>query len=331
MTGGTRVGSVTAKPDLKQLSRLVERDPIVHCFPASRLVPGSPPIPIWGYERDGELTSAVFAGLNMVPVETTTQAREEFASYAAVSPRRPSSIAGRQGEVLDLWQRIEPFWPPAREVRDSQPFLVATRQPELVPDPMVRPVRLTEADELLSACVAMFTEELGVSPLAGHGDIEYRRRVSDLIRQRRVFARFEGSRLVFKAELGAVSRSACQIQGVWGKGQRFGVAHDTAACEPDWRSLATPYLSNLWIGRHQCRHATRCPVQIECRLKIALNGRQAQSQIVGDGVEKKIGRSVRQCALTAALGELAIKGAGCILVHCRRGYAARRRSGQVGA
>ncbi|MCB0917066.1 MAG: GNAT family N-acetyltransferase [Actinobacteria bacterium] len=251
MTGGTRVGSVTAKPDLKQLSRLVERDPIVHCFPASRLVPGSPPIPIWGYERDGELTSAVFAGLNMVPVETTTQAREEFASYAAVSPRRPSSIAGRQGEVLDLWQRIEPFWPPAREVRDSQPFLVATRQPELVPDPMVRPVRLTEADELLSACVAMFTEELGVSPLAGHGDIEYRRRVSDLIRQRRVFARFEGSRLVFKAELGAVSRSACQIQGVWVHPEHrgHGLAISGMAAVVQWARQQVPHVS-LYVNEY---------------------------------------------------------------------------------
>jgi len=65
------------------------------------------------------------------------------------------------------------------------------------------------------ACVAMFTEEVGVSPNAGDGGVLYRARVAELIRAGRSFARIEGGRVLFKAEIGAVTPHACQIQGVW--------------------------------------------------------------------------------------------------------------------
>ncbi|HVW44726.1 MAG TPA: GNAT family N-acetyltransferase, partial [Amycolatopsis sp.] len=40
-------------------------------------------------------------------------------------------------------------------------------------------------------------------------------RVAELISSGRAFARFEGGEVVFKAEIGALSRSVGQIQGVW--------------------------------------------------------------------------------------------------------------------
>jgi predicted GNAT family acetyltransferase len=61
----------------------------------------------------------------------------------------------------------------------------------------------------------MFTEEVGVSPHSGDGGVLYRARVAELIRAGRSFARIEDGRVVFKAEVGAVTPYACQIQGVW--------------------------------------------------------------------------------------------------------------------
>lgn len=67
----------------------------------------------------------------------------------------------------------------------------------------------------MPACVAMFTEEVGVSPLAGDGGLIYQARVAELVGAGRSFARIEDGKVVFKAEIGAVTRHACQIQGVW--------------------------------------------------------------------------------------------------------------------
>ena len=60
----------------------------------------------------------------------------------------------------------------------------------------------------------MFTEEVGVSPL-GHDAAAYQARVHDLVATGRAYARIEDGRVVFKAEIGAVTRDACQVQGVW--------------------------------------------------------------------------------------------------------------------
>jgi predicted GNAT family acetyltransferase len=70
-------------------------------------------------------------------------------------------------------------------------------------------------DVIMPACVAMFTEEVGVSPLAGDGGLLYQARIAELVSTGRAFARIEDGEVVFKAEIGAVTRHTCQIQGVW--------------------------------------------------------------------------------------------------------------------
>ncbi len=76
-------------------------------------------------------------------------------------------------------------------------------------------MREDEVDLLLPACVAMFTEEVGVSPLAGGAADAYRARVVELVRSGRAYARIDDGRVVTKAEIGAVSDGVCQVQGVW--------------------------------------------------------------------------------------------------------------------
>lgn len=116
-----------------------------------------------------------------------------------------------------LWRLLEPQWGPAREVRAHQPLMVADRLPEnITPDPYVRRVRKDEMEKIMPACVAMFTEEVGISPLAGDGGLLYQARVAELVGAGRAFARFDAEgKVVFKAEIGAATDRTCQIQGVW--------------------------------------------------------------------------------------------------------------------
>jgi predicted GNAT family acetyltransferase len=61
----------------------------------------------------------------------------------------------------------------------------------------------------------MFTEEVGISPVSGGAGAAYRARVAELVQAGRALARIDNGRVVFKAEIGAASSRACQIQGVW--------------------------------------------------------------------------------------------------------------------
>ena len=103
-----------------------------------------------------------------------------------------------------------------------QPVMVTPGPPLVSPDPLVRRVRPDEIDILWPACVAMFTEEVGVSPVTGDGGASYRARLEQLIRGGRAFARIENGQVVFKAEIGAVTPQVCQVQGVWVRPQSRG-------------------------------------------------------------------------------------------------------------
>jgi predicted GNAT family acetyltransferase len=156
-----------------------------------------------------------YSGANLVPVGDDIGALRAFAERARRQGRRCSSIVGPESAVAPLWQALLPHWGEARDVRPSQP-LMATSQPSLVePDPCVRRVEPEQLDVLLPASVAMFTEEVGVSPEVGGGGALYRARVAEIVGSGRAFARIEDERVIFKAEIGAATGAACQVQGVW--------------------------------------------------------------------------------------------------------------------
>lgn len=199
---------------------LLDRDPVGNVFVASRLrsaglEPGRLGAELWGYVERGAVTALCYAGANLVPVNAGPDAIRHFAGYARWQGRRCSSIVGPIPQVTDLWRRLRPYWGPARAIRANQPVMATAQEPPVDADPLVRRVRVSELDTLLPACVAMFTEEVGVPPDSGDGGALYRARVEELIRGGRAFARIEGGRVVFKAEVGAVTPQACQVQGVW--------------------------------------------------------------------------------------------------------------------
>jgi predicted GNAT family acetyltransferase len=207
--------------DLAAVTALLDQDPVANVFVASRLEQVGPDLgrlgaELWGLpDAHGRLGAFLYAGANLVPVGDDPAALAGFAGRALRQGRRASSLVGPAHAVGLLWDRLAPEWGPARDVRATQPLLATDRPGPIPPDPDVRRVQERDLPVYLPACVAMFTEEVGVSPVAGGMERHYRDRVLDLIRAGRCYARFDRRGVVFKAEIGAVSRQACQVQGVW--------------------------------------------------------------------------------------------------------------------
>jgi predicted GNAT family acetyltransferase len=170
---------------------------------------------VFGYGPRRSLESICWLGANVIPVNATPSAIEAFADLASMNPRQCSSIVGPADGVLGFWERLDGIWGPAREVRACQPLLAIAAPPAVQADQAVRLVRPDEIDVLFPAAVAMYTEEVGISPLHDRGEFRYRQRIADLVHGKRAYARFVDGRVVFKAELAIVTRHTAQVQGVW--------------------------------------------------------------------------------------------------------------------
>jgi len=237
--------------DLDEVLDLLDRDPVADVFVASRiagagLAESRLGAQVWGYGERGRLESLCYSGANLAPVQAGPDAVRAFAERARRQGRRCSSLVGESTAVQHLWSLLTPSWGRARAVREVQPLLSLEGPPAVAPDPAVRQVRRDEVETLLPACIAMFTEEIGVSPLAGDGGALYRARVSELVTQGRAYARIEDGQVLFKAEVGAATSSVCQLQGVWvhpslrGRGLSVG---GTAAAAALARSQVAPVVS----------------------------------------------------------------------------------------
>ena len=174
--------------DLPALIELLDRDRDAHCVVAERVVaaqldPMGSGGPTWGWFSAGALRSA--------------------------------ALVRYRGVVLDLWQRLAPTWGPCRELRDDQPLMVCIQDPEAESLEGVRRLGIEDLDVFMPAAIDMFTEEVGVSPVAGGRGPGYRARVAQSISQGRVYGRIDRGEVIFKAEIGAVGRGSAQLQGVW--------------------------------------------------------------------------------------------------------------------
>jgi uncharacterized protein len=239
------------------MRELTARDPVVNVFADYRarltqLDPRWLAGEVWGYEVDGRLVSACHAAANLVPVQATPEALSAFAERAVSQPRRCATIVGPSRAVEPLWGLLEPHWGPAREVRYGQPHLEIATRPPIRPDPRVRRTESVDVAALYPACVAMYTEEVGVSPEAGGGADLYRARVAQLVAKGWSFARIEDGEVVFKAEVAAASPYACQVQGVYvdpsRRGEGLAAAGMAAVVTHALRDIA-PVVS-LYVNEH---------------------------------------------------------------------------------
>ncbi|MFC0315170.1 GNAT family N-acetyltransferase [Gordonia phosphorivorans] len=176
--------------------------------------------------------SLCFSGSNLIPLSGGSADLDHFAERALSGARLCTSVVGPDHLALPLWERLAPHWPIPREIRAVQPLLALGGYPVVPVDRQVRLVTAAELEVYFPAAVEMFIGEVGVDPCAGDGGRSYRRRLAALIAARRVFARFDGPRVIYKAEIGSLSRGVGQIQGVWVdpeyRGRGLGVAGTAA-------------------------------------------------------------------------------------------------------
>jgi predicted GNAT family acetyltransferase len=201
---------------------------------------------VWGWFPDEELEAALYLGANVVPINADDDAIAGFAGRARLTPRRCSSIVGPARPVLGFYEMVRPSWGEGRDVRPHQPMLAMTGEPLVAADPRLRPAVMDDIDILFPACVAMFTEELGVSPLVPDGGASYRRRVATLIQQGRALVVIEDEQVLFKAEVGVVAQGVAQIQGVWVDPEHRGqhVSEPCMAAVVEWtRNRHAPVIS----------------------------------------------------------------------------------------
>jgi predicted GNAT family acetyltransferase len=211
--------------DLADLRRLVEADPLVNVVLAARLEQIGTLAPnrlggavVGTAGPDGRLNAAAFNGGNLMPLGGTPAALREIGAHLVAQRRICSSIVGRCDAVAALWQVLQPAWGPARTVRARQPLLRLDAAPPEIEThfPPVRAMTSDQLDAYLPAATAMFREELDLPPLSGPAATNYRLRVAGLIRRGRAFGVVDSSgEVLFKADIGSVSRQATQIQGVW--------------------------------------------------------------------------------------------------------------------
>jgi uncharacterized protein len=215
---------VLGRGDVEEALALCEENLVANLFVASRLYgvwtdPRHTGGEVWGwYDRTG-LRAICWSGANLVPAQAGPEAVEAFAHRARRQGRQCSSIVGPAESVLEMWHLLRPYWGPAREVRSHQPLMELTGPPRIPADPAVRRSEPAELSLVVPACVAMFTEEVGYSPVSADGGSLYQSQVAALVATGRSFVRVEpgpqGPEVVFKAELGSVTPGAVQLQGVW--------------------------------------------------------------------------------------------------------------------
>lgn len=230
----TRQGlRVLGAVDLPAFLELAGQDPVVNVFAVHRatttnLEPRWLGGEMWGRFEDGELVAACHVAANLVPIQAGIDDALVFAERALHTRRTASTIVGPQLAVEAFWDRVAPRWGRAREVRWDQRHLAIDEAPHVDPDPGVRVGVRGDLPTLYPACVAMYTEEVGISPEIGGGADLYRARVAQLIGRAWSFVRYDGDELVFKAEVACASPSAAQIQGVWVPPHRRGEGIATA-------------------------------------------------------------------------------------------------------
>ena len=230
---------------------LAEQDPVVNVFADyrarltnldERWLGGQ----VWGRFEGDELVAGCHLGANLVPVQCTPDDVGAFADAALRRRNSVGTIVGPSDVVAALWELVEPRWARPREVRSQQPHLQIDRIPTIGrrPRTYASPPRRTST-ALYPACVAMYTEEVGVSPEndAGGGDL-YRARIQQLIGRGWSMASFDdaGRRLQGRGRLrdavrrpGAGRVGPARPPGRGARGRAAWLPWSPTSSAPAWR------------------------------------------------------------------------------------------------
>lgn len=140
-------------------------------------------------------------------------ATELFASLARQSAE-PHLLMGESGQVRSFWRYYAPAGGAPRKTRDVT--IMEQRRPfdgccELLG---LRPARPEDADEVAALHAAMVREETGADPLAAEPE-DFRLRCLRRIERGRTWVWAEGGRILYKADVIALTPEAAYVEGVY--------------------------------------------------------------------------------------------------------------------
>lgn len=214
-------------PDLEDFLTLANHDPVANVFALYRarttsLEPRWLGGEMWGRYDAGRLIAACHVAANLVPICCDDDDARAFSAKALTRSRTCTTIVGPHDAVRSFWTAVAATWGRPRDTRWLQPHLVLAGEPMIEGDALVRRTDRNDMSLVYPACVAMYSEEVGISPESGGTSDLYRARVTQLMSRGWSFARFEGGELVFKAEVACATPEVAQIQGVWVPPERRG-------------------------------------------------------------------------------------------------------------
>jgi GNAT superfamily N-acetyltransferase len=208
--------------DRDTIEAMVGADPVGQCVFAARMARAGTLTAfdlgghLWGLDGGGGIQAACFAGGNLIPLGGQADALAAIGDQLGRRPRTWSSVVGHQADVSALWAAVGDGWGRPRSLRMDQPLLLATEVGPTEPDPLVVRVGPRDLMRYLPAALAMFSEELDIEPPPSGVNSPYRSRLARLIAGGLALARFDDDgKVLFKAEIAAVSPQCCQVQGVW--------------------------------------------------------------------------------------------------------------------
>ncbi len=165
-----------------------------------------------------ELVAALHVGANLVPINVDTPELAQAFAAKLGTYRCSSSIMGDARQVRLLFDALTQGWNRAwkrpRDCRWSQPLLAIDGPPAVAPDPRVDFISIHDFSPYLAASIAMYTDEVGVDPMAG-GDTGYAGHIREVLLQRRGLGIVENGAVIYKSDLAAPAGMMCQVQGVW--------------------------------------------------------------------------------------------------------------------
>lgn len=170
---------------------------------------------IWGFFRDGQLTSMCHVGANLVLVNADEEAALAFAKTTLTRRPHIATMVGPRAAITTFWDAVQHDWWVPHDERWDQPHLEMKADSKVALDLKVQRTTSDQLDVLYPACVAMYREEVGTSPEVDGGRTLYRQRVAGLIDRGWSFSRIENGKVLFKAEVACASPYAAQIQGVY--------------------------------------------------------------------------------------------------------------------
>ncbi|RRD03409.1 GNAT family N-acetyltransferase [Arachnia propionica] len=229
---GVRV-RVLGPQDVGHLQEFLAERPVENLFFASKIAQSGMSRRslglIHGFERDGVLTAACLDGGTLFPAGADPEAIAHFVE-AVGKERSCASILGNcimaLGVYLGLSTRFRGSWTRVVNVRRRQPLMVLTGPPRVAPDPRVRLLGMRDFESYLAASVAMYTDEIGVSPFKygpGYGSfVRSRLELGD------AWGVVENGRVIFKADIGPRFGNQTQLQGVWLDPSLRGQGHSAA-------------------------------------------------------------------------------------------------------